>query len=80
MLRFSLYAVTQGDAIHDLYGGALGQSIRPSALVAGNLYEQLPTPVSRRRHLITEPGDQWQCALRLSRGTDTDQLLLLPAV
>ena len=47
MLRFSLYAATQAMQF-TLYGGALGQSVRPSALVAGNLYEQLPTPVSRR--------------------------------
>ena len=74
MLRFSLYAVTQGDAIHDLYGGALGQSIRPSALVAGNLYEQFANAAVDQRHLITEPGDHpAELAELISRQLDDGQ-------
>lgn len=51
MLRFSLYAATQAMQF-TLYGGALGQSVRPSALVAGNLYEQFANASIETRHLI----------------------------
>ena len=46
----------------------LANQFESSALVAGNLYEQFAGAGVDRRHLITESGDQRQCALSLSKG------------
>ena len=46
----------------------LANQFESSALVAGNLYEQFAGAGVDRRHLITESGDQRECALSLSKG------------
>jgi len=68
MLRFSLYAMTQPMQFTIFTAEILANQFESSALVAGNLYEQFAGAGVDRRHLITESGDQRQCALSLSKG------------
>jgi hypothetical protein len=68
MLRFSLYAMTQPMQFTIFRAEILANQFESSALVAGNLYEQFAGAGVDRRHLITESGDQRQCALSLSKG------------
>ena len=80
MLRFSLYAMTQPMQFTIFTAEILANRFESSALVAGNLYERLAGAGVDTLPLITESGDQGQRALSLSKGTDADQLLLLPAL
>jgi len=77
MLRFSLYAMTQPMQFTIFTAEILANRFESSALVAGNLYEQFAGAGVDTLPLITESGDQGQCALRLSKGDLSQRALSL---